>query len=129
MEHRVRVSYDRAVIAEAARHFAVRSIRRDGLAAFLALLVGLGLLIASGDRSWVVGVFGTGVLVAVAFGVLMFLVPYRRSMARLEHMPSRTAELTFSEAGISTLSELGRQELSWRSVDQVWTFPRLWMIC
>src|SRR5207249_3047224 len=55
MEYRARVVYERDVINEAARRFVFRSIRWDGFAVFFALVAALGYLLATGDRSWIVG--------------------------------------------------------------------------
>ncbi len=128
MEYRVRATYDHAIIAEAARRFSLRSIRWDGFVVFLVLVVVLGYMIASGNRSWWVGALGAITSLGAVVGIATFVVPYRRSLARFEQMRSRTGEFVFSESGIVTISDLGRQEFSWRLVDRVWIYPRLWMI-
>ena len=124
----VRATYDREIIAEAARHFSLRSIRWDGFVVFLVLVGLLGYWIASGDRSWWVGALGAITVLGAVVGIATFVVPYRRSVARFERMPSRTGEFVFSERGIVTIADLGRQEFSWRLVDRVWIYPHLWMI-
>src|SRR5438105_3533376 len=84
MEYRAKVVYERDVISEAARRFVFRSIRWDGFAVFFALVAALGYLLATGDRSWIVGAVGAVVLLMAAFGVALYVVPYRRSLARFE---------------------------------------------
>jgi len=128
MEYRAKVIYDRDVISEAARRFAFRSIRWDGFAVFFALGAALGYLLASGDRSWIVGVFGTVVLLMTIVGVALYVVPYRRSLARFERMSAKTAELSFTESGLSMTSDLGRQEFRWQLIERVWTYPRVWLL-
>jgi hypothetical protein len=128
MEYRAHVVYDRDVIAEAARRFAIRSIRWDGFAVFLALLGVLAYLVASGDRSWVVGVVAAIVLLMAVFGVALYVVPYRRSLARFERMSSKTADLSFTEAGLRMTSDLGQQEFRWELIERVWTYPRVWLL-
>ena len=128
MEYRAHVVYDRDVIAEAARRFAVRSIRWDGFAVFFLMVGVLAYLIATGDRSWIVGLVGAVVLFAAIVGVALFVVPYRRSLARFERMSTKTAELSFTESGLKMTSDLGQQEFRWQLVERAWTYPRVWLL-
>ncbi len=128
MEYRAKVVYDRDVISEAARRFVFRSIRWDGFAVFFALVAALGYLLATGDRSWIVGAVGAVVLLMAIFGVALYVVPYRRSLARFEGMSAKTAELSFTESGVRMTSDLGQQEFRWQLIDRVWTYPRVWLL-
>ena len=128
MEYRAQVVYERDVIAEAARRFVSRSIRWDGFVAFFVLAGVLAYLLGTGDRSWVVGAVGAAVLLAATFGVALYLVPYRRSLARFERMSSKRAEMLFTEDGVQMTSDLGRQEFRWELIERVWTNPRVWLL-
>src|SRR5207249_11029517 len=128
MEFRAKVVYERDVISEAARRFVFRSIRWDGFAVFFALVAALGYLLATGDRSWIVGAVGAVLLLMAIFGVALYVVPYRRSPARFERMSAKTAELSFTESGLGMTSDLGQQEFRWQLVDRVWTYPRVWLL-
>ena len=128
MEYQAHVVYDRDVISEAARRFVFRSIRWDGFAVFFALVAALGYLLASGDRSWVVGVVATAVVLIAIFGVALYVVPYRRSLARFERMSAKTAELSLTESGLRMTSDLGQQEFRWQLVDRLWAYPRVWLL-
>jgi hypothetical protein len=128
MEHQAHVVYDRDVIAEAARRYVVRSIRWDGFIAFFLLLAVLAYLIASGDRSWILGLVGAVVLLMTTVGVALYVVPYRRSLARFERMSSKTVDFSFTESGLKMSSDLGQQEFRWQLIDRVWTYPRIWLL-
>ena len=128
MEYRAHVVYDRDVIAEAARRFAVRSIRWDGFAVFFVMVGLLAYLIATGDRSWVVGLVGAVVLFAAIIGIALYVVPYRRSLARFERMRTKSADLSFTESGLQMTSDLGQQEFRWQLVERAWTYPRVWLL-
>lgn len=128
MEHRAHVVYDRDIIAESARRYTFRSIRWDGFAAFFLLLGVLAYLIVSGDRSWIVGLVGAVVLLMASVGVALYVVPYRRSLARFERMSSKTIDMSFTESGLRMSSDLGQQEFRWPLVDRVWTYPRVWLL-
>jgi hypothetical protein len=122
------VVYDRAMVAEAARRFCLRSIGWRGFGAFAVTLAALLSLVAGGDRSWLVGAIGAVLGLAVLFGLAMFVVPYRRSLARFEALADGAAELGFDEDGFLTRSALGEQRFDWRWVERVWTYPRFWMV-
>jgi hypothetical protein len=61
-------------------------------------------------------------------GVALFLVPYRRSLARFERMSTKTADLSFTESGLQMTSDLGTQEFRWQLVERAWTYPRVWLL-
>jgi len=128
MEYRAHVVYDRDVIAEAARRFAVRSIRWDGFAVFFLMVGVLAYLIAIGDQSWIVGLVGAVVLFAAIVGVALFVVPYRRSLARFDRMSTKSADVSFTESGLQMTSDLGQQEFRWQLVERAWTYPRVWLL-
>src|SRR5215207_7018873 len=128
MEHRVLVTYDRQMIAAAARQYSLRAIPWYQVVAFLVVLGLLTDLVLTGDRSWLVGAVAVILGLAAAVGVATFVVPYRRAMARFKLMASPTGEFVFSEAGVTVASELGRQELDWKLIPRVWRFERFWML-
>jgi hypothetical protein len=128
MEYRAHVVYDRDLIAEAARRFASRSIRWDGFAAFFVLLGVLAYLTATGDRSWVIGLVAAVVLLMAIVGIALYVVPYRRSLARFDRMSSKSADLLFTEGGLRMTSDLGQTEFRWQLVERVWTYQRVWLL-
>jgi hypothetical protein len=68
------------------------------------------------------------VLLITIFGVALYVVPYRRSLARFERMSAKTAELSFTESGLRMTSDLAQQEFRWQLIDRVWTYPRVWLL-
>jgi hypothetical protein len=128
MEYRAHVLYDRDLIAEAARRFVSRSIRWDGFAAFFVLVGVLAYLVATGDRSWIVGLVAAVVLLMAIVGVALYIVPYRRSLARFDRMSSKSADLLFTERSLRMTSDLGQQEFRWELIERVWLYPRVWLL-
>src|SRR5436189_3597173 len=61
-------------------------------------------------------------------GGVLYVGPYRRSLARFERMSVRTSELSFTETGVRMTSDLGQQEFRWQLIDRVWTYPRVWLL-
>src|SRR2546425_7937579 len=116
MEYRAKVVYERDVISEAARRFVFRSIRWDGFAVFFALVAALGYLLATGDRSWIVGFVAAVVLLMAIFGVALYVVPYRRSLARFERMCAQNPGLPLPERGVRVASVPRRRDVPLRPI-------------
>jgi hypothetical protein len=128
MEYTVRVTYDRAMIGEAAWRYWRRSIGWVMPLASWLLLVVLVLLLRSGDRSWVVGVLGAILVLALAVAAAIFVVPYRRALARFQAMSSPSAEFVFRESGFAVRSELGASEVGWNTVERILRAKRVWLL-
>jgi hypothetical protein len=128
MEYTVRVTYDRAMIGEGARRYWRRAIGWLMPTASLLILVALVELLARGDRSWVVGALGAILLVALTMAVVIFVVPYRRAMARFEAMASPSAEFVFRESGFAVRTDLGASEVSWSTVERILRATRVWLL-
>ena len=128
MEYRAHVLFDRDLIAEAARRFVSRSIRWDGFAAFFLLVGALAYLVASGDRSWIVGLVAAVVVMMALVGAALYVVPYRRSLARFDQMSSKSAEVLFTDRGLRITSDLGQQEFRWELIERAWLYPRVWLL-
>ncbi len=76
----------------------------------------------------VVGLVGAVVLFAAIVGAALYVVPYRRSLARFERMSTKSADLSFTESGLQMTSDLGQQEFRWQLVERAWTYPRVWLL-
>lgn len=128
MEFRVSVTYERSMAFEAARAYSLRAIGWVMPLATLLLVFGLGELLSAGDRSWLVGVGGTILVLGLAVAVATFVAPYRRALATFDRMASHTAEFVFDEDHLSVSSDLGQQQFAWRVIERVMRRPRIWFL-
>jgi hypothetical protein len=126
-QYAVRVTYERSMVSEAARRYAMRAFGWIGPLALLMVLFALVNQLRSGDRSWFVGMLGAVLILALAVGLGAFLVPYRRAMSKYEAMSSRSAEFIFRETGFAMRSELGAAEVGWSTVERVVRATRVWL--
>ncbi len=108
--------------------FWTRFIAWHGFAAVALVAACFLYLLAAGDYSWYVGVIGTVLVLGAGVGGAVYFVYRNRSLAAFRRMLEPTVTFDFSDAGISTTSDLGSGSLSSRAIAQVWTFPEAWLI-
>jgi hypothetical protein len=128
MELRAEVTYSVALIKRAVQRFWWRSVGWKMLAALAVSSISLGLLVHAGNRSWLVGALGTLLLICVAFVVLLYLVHYRRGIARLAAMGTPAAELVASQSTLAVKSGAGTADLQWSAIKELWRFPEVWLL-
>ncbi|MEN6457363.1 MAG: YcxB family protein [Thermoguttaceae bacterium] len=84
-------------------------------------------LISVGGPSWLVAVFGTTLVLAVLLAGTLYLVNRHRELATLRRMAEPIATFDLSDTGMRIESDLGKGEVSWRAIAEIWTFPEAWL--
>jgi len=120
--------YSETLIRKAVWAFWRRTMGWRFFVAVALLLVALVYLVASGDRSWLVGVFASVLGLAGAFAVALYVVHYRGSITRLRRMRSPQGTFEVGDDRFRVASDLGSSELSWSAVTEVWRFPEFWLL-
>ena len=128
---RFTVTYSEAIVRDAVRAFIWRrAIVEQKLmwaaAALLAVL--LGYLIASGDRSWLVGVLAMVALAPPAVVLVAWRAHFANTVGRFRRMADRRAEIEFAAGGLRVASELGRGEIAWPAIVDLWERPQAWLV-
>jgi len=102
MEHRATLEYSEPLLRRAAFAYWRRFIGSAyGVAVFVVALC-FAALLRNGDRSWVVGVLGTCLVLPLGFSGAVFVAQWRRSLGRFRRMPSRTASLVATDTQLSS---------------------------
>jgi Na+/melibiose symporter-like transporter len=128
MEHRATLEYSEPLLRRAAFAYWRRFVGSAyGVAVFVVAACFVALL-RNGDRSWVVGVLGTCLVLALGFGTAVFVTHWRRSLGRFRRMTSRTASLLATETQLSLSSELGTSTLPWSGITQIWRYSEFWLL-
>jgi hypothetical protein len=83
---------------------------------------------AIGDRSWVVGVMATTVLLSFLLMAATYVVHLRRSLERLRRMGAPEATLELGEDRFRISSGSGSSEIEWSLIRQVWRFEGVWIL-
>ena len=88
----------------------------------------LGALLALGDRSWLVGMLGTALILGAALAATLYVVHLRNALATFRAMGR--PEATFrAEADVFTVrSGAGEATLPWSSVTEIWELPGVWLL-
>ena len=128
MEHRATLEYNEPLLRRAAFAYWRRFIGSAyGIAVVVVALCFVALL-RTGDRSWVVGVLGTCLVLAVGVSTAGFLTHWRQSLGRFRRMPSRTASLVATDTQLSLSSELGTSLLRWSDITEIWRYSEFWLL-
>ena len=107
--------------------FWLRYIGWHGFAVALAMGVLLAYLLLNGESSWYVSALGTAYGICLLVGGGIYFITRHRALMMLRRMESPTATIDFSDEGVSTRSDLGRADLTWRGIVEIWKFPEVWL--
>ena len=105
--------------------------RRTGLRYFAALAVVLGLFIysiATGDRSWYVGVLASTLCLATTLAIALYVIHYRGAIAKFRRMRSPEATFEVGDSRFRVTSDVGSSELARSTIPEVWRFPEYWLL-
>jgi Na+/melibiose symporter-like transporter len=125
---RATLHYSEALLRSAAFAYARRFVFSAFGVALAVVTAAFVALVGSGDRSWLVGVLGTSVVMAVGVTIATFTVRLRDSLATLARMPSRTAELVADDDRLCVTSEIGSLSMPWADVREVWRYADFWIL-
>jgi hypothetical protein len=124
----IKLYYTEALIRRAVRSFWWRTTGWRFIAALLLVLGSFVGLLWSGDRSWVVGLLGAVLVLALTFSVALYVVHYRASLGRLRRMRAPEATIELGEESFRVTSDAGTSELAWRAVTEIWSLPEFLLI-
>ncbi|RYG96027.1 MAG: YcxB family protein [Alphaproteobacteria bacterium] len=128
MEHETTLEYSVPLLREAVAGFWRRSVGMGMLIA-LAICAGmLGVLLAQGDKSWVVGLLGAVVTLGAAFVVAIYAVHYRNAIQKFRDMGSPRATFRASDNSFTVSSDLATSTVPWSTVTQIWKFKNCWLL-
>jgi hypothetical protein len=128
MQHEPTLVYTVPLLREAVLGFWRRSVGIGVLIVFPFLAAMLALDLASGDRSWRVGVLGSVLLLGVAMVAAIYFVHYANAIRKFKDMGAPQATLSTSESSFTVVSGAGSSTLPWSSVTEVWKLKRCWLL-
>lgn len=126
--HRATLHYTEALVTRAVGVYWRRAVGIGGVLAAAAAIAMLCWLLARGDRSWLVGLMGTAVLLGLVMPIAVYVVHYRNSMRRFRAMGQPTGELVADDAGITISSDVGSSTVRWELVKEVWCSDTVWLL-
>lgn len=128
MSYEITVTYTPAIVRRAVRRFWFRFIAWHGFAS-VAVAIGVFVsLLAAGRDDWLVGVFGVLSLLLVLMGSGVYFTYLRRSLAVLRAMKEPKAVFRLTDERFGSESDVGKGELSWTAIKEIWAFPEVWLL-
>ena len=128
MPHEATLIYSESLLRQAVFGFWHRSV---GIGFFVALLIaalGLVVLVALGQSSWIIGGLATVLAVGLAFAIVVYVVHYRRSLHKFRQMNSPQATFRAEESSFTMVSDIGTTTLQWSAVKELWQFSNVWLL-
>lgn len=128
MEHETTLEYSVPLLREAVAGFWRRSVG-VGMLIALAICAGmLAVLLAQGDRSWVVGLLGAAITFGAALLVAIYVIHYRNAVQKFRDMGSPRATFKASVDSFTVSSDVGTSTMPWSTVTQVWKLKNCWLL-
>jgi len=120
--------YSDALVRRAVSAFWWRTVGWQFVLAVVALAGGLGYMLLNGDRSWFVG--ACGVVLGLGFVLLaaLYFVHLRGSLERFQRMRVKEATLEADSEKVVMTSDVGKSELKWSAVGDLWRFEGFWLL-
>ncbi|MBK5281484.1 MAG: YcxB family protein [Nitrospiraceae bacterium] len=128
MSHEATLIYSKALLRQAVFAFWRRSV---GIGFFVALLIaalGLVVLMALGQASWIIAALAAVLVLGIAFAIVVFVVHYRRSLHKFRQMDQPRATFRADESSFTMGSDIGTTTLQWSAVKELWQFPSVWLL-
>jgi hypothetical protein len=97
-------------------------------AAVFALILYLGWLLWTGNRTWWVALLGAAVLLIPAVVLSAYAAHWFRTVGRIRQMEVPMARFKLSQTDLAMASELGSATIPWSSIVEIWEFPDLWLL-
>jgi hypothetical protein len=128
MNREITFKYSPELIKFAVWKFWTRSIGVGGFVGYSVVVVGCLYFLLSGDRSWIVGLLGSVVLLGTGIGISSYFIYLNRSLEKFKRMDDATAKLHFNDESIGIQSDIGSTELKWKMIEKVWKYPDVWLV-
>jgi hypothetical protein len=128
MSHETTLIYSKALLRQAVFAFWQRSVGVGFLAALLVAVLGLGVLIAQGMASWIVGAVAAVLVLGIGFAAAVYVVHYRNSLRKFRQMDKPQATFRADESSFTIISDMGPTTLQWSAVKELWQFPSVWLL-
>ena len=128
MPHEATLIYSTTLLRQAVFAFWRRSV---GVGFFVALLIaalGLVILVALGQASWIIAALATVLALGIAFAIAVYVVHYRRSLQKFHQMDNPQATFRAEESSFTMVSDIGTTTLQWSAVKELWQFSSVWLL-
>ena len=128
MPHEATLIYSTTLLRQAVFAFWKRSVGVGFFVALLIAAIGLVVLVALGQSSWIIGGLGAVLVLGTAFPIVVYVVHYRRSLQKFHQMDNPQATFRAEESSFTMVSDIGTTTLQWSAVKELWQFSNVWLL-
>jgi len=128
MPHETTLIYSTALLRQAVFAFWRRSVGVGFFVALLIAAIGLVILVALGQASWLIGGLAAVLVLGIAFAIVVYVVHYRRSLHKFHQMDTPRSTFRADESSFTMSSDIGTTTLQWSAVKELWQFPSVWLL-
>ena len=128
MPHEALLIYSESLLRQAVFAFWRRSV---GVGFFVALIIaalGLVVLVALGQASWLIGALAAVLVLGISFATVVYVVHYRNSLRKFRQMDKPRSTFRADESSFTMSSDVGTTTLQWSAVKELWQFPSVWLL-
>ena len=128
MPHEATLIYSTTLLRQAVFAFWRRSVGAGFFVALLIAALGLVVLMALGQASWLIGGLAVVLVLGIAFATVVYVVHYRNSLRKFRQMDNPQATFRAEESSFTMSSDIGTTTLQWSAVKELWQFPSVWLL-
>jgi hypothetical protein len=128
MPHEATLIYSESLLRQAVFAYWRRSV---GVGFFVALIIaalGLVVLVALGQSSWIIGALAAVLVLGISFATVVYVVHYRNSLRKFRQMDKPQSTFRADESSFTMSSDVGTTTLQWSAVKELWQFPSVWLL-
>jgi hypothetical protein len=124
----IRLEYSKPLIKKAIQFYWWRHVGPVFIVVTIAMIIFFIYRILNGDRTWLVGLVGAVIFIAVSVMIASYFVHLTRSLAKLRVMGKPEAVLELESSKFRISSGAGSSEMEWSLINQAWCFDGVWLL-
>ena len=128
MTHQTTLIYSQSLLLRAVWRFWWRTVSKRFLIPGVLIGTVLAFELAGGNRSWLVGVLASALVLGAIFPLAIFVAHYRNALQSWQAMGEPRARFIASDRTFKLSTGAGISTLPWTSVREVWQFPDFWLV-
>jgi hypothetical protein len=120
--------YNEKLLRHAVWSYWKRTVGGFYLLVLFGMSLGVAVLVAQGDRSWLLGFMAMAVGMAYLMLLCLYVIHLKNSMAKFRDMGSPNATFRAEEQSFTLESGIGTATLQWSTVKELWKFQDVWLL-
>lgn len=124
----IELRYSEETVRNAVKEFYKRTVGVSLPIVLGLMLIFFGYLLWTGNTSWITGVVGSALAMALVFMIALYVAHYRNSMQRFRAMKNPMAFLELHDDSLTIKADSGSNEIPSTAITEVWTYDDFWLV-